>query len=84
MTTTDTETTITNAARSCAQGWAEQVHGEAAREWTGDLEQGDLDYLRMEVLRRDETADEARLFDRIFREEYAACMEQRAAREGWT
>lgn len=76
-------TAIHNAARACAQGWAEQSREHDVRRWTGLVPQADCDYLEMEILGRPADEEEAAEFSRIFIDEYAACMEQRASRLGW-
>lgn len=76
-------TIIHNAARACAQGWAEQSREHDARRWTGPVPQADYDYLEREVLGRPADEEEGAEFSRVFIDEYAACMGQKAERNGW-
>ena len=83
MTTTTPTTTIdlvASAARACAHGWAEQARAGDSSRWTNPVPQGDLYYLEREVLGRPATEEESAEFSRVFRDEYNACMEQRAGR----
>lgn len=66
-------TVIESAARSAAQGWAEQC-GDNRSPWTADIPYFDFDWLRTEVLSRDTTEDEDALFERTFVAEYNAIM----------
>jgi hypothetical protein len=72
--------TARKAGAACGRGWAEVIGADADLAWTGDIPQGDIAFLRTECLFREETAEEAHEFAEAFRAEYAACMEQRAAR----
>lgn len=74
--------TVREAGAACGRGWAEVAGSDAPLTWASDeVGDGDLDYLRTEVLFRQETPEESREFFETFKAEYAACMEQRAARE---
>jgi hypothetical protein len=75
---TDT-TSIADAARSCAQGWASEAR-EPFHPWTGPISAREAAYLSRGVLGRDAREDELVLFGQVFRAEYDACMEQARAR----
>ena len=75
---TDT-TSIADAARSCAQGWAAEARAPF-RPWTGPISACEAAYLARDVLGRDVREDEQVLFGQVFRAEYDSCMEQARAR----
>jgi hypothetical protein len=74
---------VTVAARACAQGWAEQTNEHMKRRWTAPVPLADHDYLEHEILGRPATDEESAEFSRVFIDEFNACIEQKAAREGW-
>lgn len=74
---------ITSTARACAQGWTEQAREHCDRTWTGTVPDADIDFVERERLGRPMSHDEMVEFCSTFRDEYAACMEQKAARDGW-
>lgn len=83
-TNTTSMSTIHNTARACAQGWAEQANPESPRRWAGDgVPDADIDYVEHEILGRPMSDEEAAEFYRVFIDEYAFCMQQRAERNGW-
>lgn len=77
--------TITAAARACAQGWAETTNRGVVmqRRWISPIPQADIDYCEQECIGRPMDDEEAAEFSRVFIDEFNACIEQKAAREGW-
>lgn len=75
---------VVDTARACAQGWVAEANETSSRRWAGaDIPQADLDFVEHERLGRPMDDEEATEFCRVFRDEYAARMEKKAAREGW-
>lgn len=74
---------VTAVARACAQGWANETNEYMKRRWIAPIPMADQNYLEMEVLGRPATEEESAEFSRVFIDEFNACIEQKAEREGW-
>ena len=78
-TDTTSYASISDAARSCAQGWASEARSPF-RPWAGPISAREAAYLARDILSRDVREDELVLFGQVFRAEYDACMAQARAR----
>lgn len=76
---------IIDTARACAQGWAEQAREESPRTWpaANPIPDEDIAFVERERIERDLSEEESVVFGRAFREEYDACLAQKAERLGW-
>lgn len=73
---------VADTARACAQGWAEQTLESMKRRWTAPIPGADQRYLEGALGRLPTAAEDAE-FDRVFRDEFNACMAQKAELNGW-